>query len=113
MEIKALGKITKVRFGFGGYQEAQFGLWLLLQSRDGGSVWAAINGGWSTMIEHTEHAKWTEADRSEGYDEMTREIQRVMRAAKVDEVHELLNKPVEIITESMALKSWRVLEEVL
>lgn len=111
METK-LGKIEKIRFGFGGYNEAQVGLWLTF-SGDGIGVSHGIQGGWSLHIKHSEHCKWTEEERDVGYAKMCREVQEVMLKAKVEEVHQLVGKPVEMTFDGMILKDWRILTEVL
>ena len=112
MERKELGRIQKVSFGFGGYQDAQIGLWLTLCGGSWG-VMASVGGGWSTIIKHSEHCQWTEAERDSGYSTMLREVQDILRKAKVEDVGALVGKPIEATFEGMALKSWRILEEVL
>lgn len=111
METK-LGKIQKARFGFGGYQDVQIGLWLVIGG-DGWGTHRGIEGGWSLHIKHSEHCKWTGSNRDEGYARMCREIQEVMLKAKVEEVNQLVGKPVEVVFDGMILKSWRILTEVL
>lgn len=111
-ERKELGKIRSVRFGFGGYQDGEVGLFLEF----GGNAWgvsASISGGWSTTIKHSKSCRWTEEDRTNQYANMCREIQEVLKKAKVNAVHELQGKPVEVTFDGMTLKSWRVLDEVL
>lgn len=110
---KKLGKITEVKFGFGGYQDAQFGLSLLFEC-NGIGCGTFVCGGWNySSIQHDSLCKWTEDDRDKGMAEMCKDICRILSAAKVDTVEELLGKPVEIATEGFTLKSWRILEEVL
>lgn len=111
-ERKEFGRIKSVRFGFGGYQECEFGLFLEL----GGTAWGvntSISGGWSTRIKHGQYSKWTEEGRSKQYDEMCRKLQDVLTKAKVENVDGLIGKPVEVTFDGMALKDWRILEEVL
>lgn len=111
---RKLGKITDVKFGNGGYQDAQFGLTLTLESKSGTGCGVFVCGGWNySHIKHDSYCKWTEEDRTNGMAEMCREICRILHDAKVDTVDKLLGKPVEFATESFTLKSWRILEEVL
>ena len=45
---KELGQIQEVRFGHGGYQDVQMGLWLVMGKKGGGwGVSTSINAGWS------------------------------------------------------------------
>jgi len=109
-ERKELGKIQKVHFGLGGYQDAQVGLWLQL----GGEGWGVQTGevgGWSFPPD--EHAKWTLEDQIDNYALMVRKILDLLSAAKVDAIHKLEGKPVECTFDSMVLQSYRILTEVL
>jgi hypothetical protein len=108
------GKIQKVHFGFGGYQDVQIGLYVTLGSDKGAwGVMASIEGGWSTHIEHSERCQWTEESRDKGYAKMLREVQEVLKKAKVDSVDKLLGKPIEATFDGMQLVDWRIMEEVL
>jgi hypothetical protein len=108
---KRLAKIESVSFGYGGYQEAQFGLSLVFKGQGWGI--STFKGTWSTDIEVTKHTKWNEADRSKDFDELVRFVNETLRKAKVRTVDELKNIPVEVTIEENTIKSWRVLEEVL
>lgn len=111
-ERKELGKIGSVKFGIGGYQDCMIGLHVSLE----GAGWGVSDtkSAWdSNLIEHTEHCKWTEADRSAQYDGIVRYVSDLLRAAKVSSVDALKGKPVEVTFEGMTLKSWRILTEVL
>lgn len=109
---KVLGKIEGVRFGRVGYQEAFFGLELTFEFAGGGVV-GGIYGGWSVMIDCSEHCMWTEADRDHQNAEMCRKVDAILGAAKVRNVAELKGKPVEITFERRTIKDWRILTEVL
>ena len=104
-----LGKIKSVRFGFGGYQDAQFGLTVDM----GGDGWGVgdFKGWWSSPP--SSGAKWTEADRREGFSDLTLWLIDLMTQAKVHDVADLHGVPVEITFDGNLLKSWRVLSEVL
>lgn len=112
MNEKVLGKITKVEFGFGGYQDAQMGLSLTFEGKDWG-VSKFICGGWNNSINPSEYSKWNEDDRSDNRIKMINEIDKVLTDAKVDHVSQLKNKPVEVEFEGNVIKEWRILTEVL
>lgn len=109
---KRLGKITSVRFGHGGYQDAMLGLSITL----GDGSWGVgdFKGNWDAeLIKHTEHTKWTEEDRSKGYDETMRFISKLLKEANVDTVDKLKDIPVEVTFDGNLLKEWRILTEVI
>lgn len=112
MEEKALGKIEKVYFGYGGYQDMQFGLTVVL-SFDGKGCMDFIDGGWSENVKSDKYTKWTEEDRSNQRVEMIKKINKLLKDAKVKTIDELKGKPIEITNEGLTLKSWRILTEVL
>lgn len=108
-ENKWLGRITKAEFGFGGYQEAMFGLSVTIEST--GSGIGDFKGGWA--IDRPESAKWTEQDRRDHIFEAVWEVKDILSKAKRMHVSQLKGVPVEVTCEGNILKSWRVLEEVL
>ena len=103
-----LGKISAVRFG---KQDARLGLFLTLS---GSSAVGTAYETWDPVdiIPEGNH-KWTEEDRDKELSIIMRQISNLLHKAKVDNVNDLLNIPVEITFENMMLKSWRILEEVL
>lgn len=112
-ERKELGKIQSVRFGHGGYQDAMIGLSLTFGG-EGWGVGAFINGGWdAATMKRSEHAKWTEAERTAQQAELVVKISELLKAAKVNDVSKLLNIPVECTFDGNMLKDWRILTEVL
>lgn len=113
----ALGKIESASFGHGGYQDAMLGLHVTICG-DGWGVGATKSAWDAKMIECSEHAKWTEEDRSKQYAEIMRYVSELLAAAKVDSVDKLKGIPVETTFEGehlagAKLESWRVLTEVL
>lgn len=110
MTEKVLGKIKHARFGFGGYQDAMFGLSLSF-SMNGSGINDFINGGWSMPI--TEHTKWTEEDRGKQQAVLCTRLIKILNEAKVNDVTKLVGIPVEVEIENMSLKSWRILTEVI
>ena len=110
---KYLGKISDVRFGDGGYQDAMFGLSLSF-SFDRNSGISTFSGFWSpAQINPDEYSEWTEKDRETQMLKCFRLIIDTMYKAKVTDIYQLKGKPVEIEIENQTLKSWRILEEVL
>ena len=107
MENK-LGKISKVSFGFGGYQEAQFGISFVL----GGESWG-VGDFWGMWASRTTGAKWSVEDQKESFGDMCLKIIDLLKLAKVDSVDKLKGTPVEVEFEGNCLKSWRVLKEVI
>lgn len=109
---KRLGKIEKVSFGLGGYQDICIGLNVTLA----GDFWAVSDSkaAWdANLIDCSEYCKWTEEDRSAQYAEIVRYVSDLLYAAKVSNVQQLQGKPVEVTFDGMKLKSWRILTEVL
>jgi hypothetical protein len=108
--IKRIGKIKSVSFGNGGYQDAMFGVSFEL----GGDGWGVgdFKGAWGPGID-SKNCKWTETDRSNEYAQTMRFIASTMTKARVNEIHELVNIPIEVKLDGNMLKSWRILEEVL
>jgi hypothetical protein len=112
MEKKHLGKIDHVEFGLGGYQDAMFGLTLSF-SFDGCGIGTFISGGWNNSIKVSEYTKWTEEDRNRQRAEMCEKVNQLLLDAKVNSVHQLGGKPVEITIENSTFKDFRILKEVL
>jgi len=108
METK-LGRITHVRMGYGGYQDAMFGISFQL----GGDGWGTGDfwGHWA--MKPTEHHKWTEADQRESLGKMSLRVVQLLRDAKKQDIQDLKDVPVEVTFDGMTLSSWRILTEVV
>ena len=108
LEVK-LGKINKVKFGSGGYDDAMFGVTFNL----GGNGWGVGDfwGMWSNPP--SPHAKWTVEDQMKSRAETMTKLIDLMQKAKVNDLNKLQGIPVEVTFEFKSLKSWRILEEVL
>lgn len=108
-ERKELGKIQNITFGWGGYQEAEFGLSVTM----GGEAWGvgSFRGTWG--IARSDHAQWTEEDRVRQLGETALYVRDLLKAAKKQHVAELKGVPVECTFEGNSLKEWRILSEVL
>ena len=112
MDGKMLGRITKATFGFGGYDEAMFGLSLTFTGGGDGS-WGCghFEGPWS--MEPSEHTQWTKESQIKQMYEACWLLKDTLVKAKKKDVSQLVGVPVECTFEGNLLKSWRVLEEVL
>ncbi len=110
--VKHLGKISNVTIGTGGYQDAMFGISFTL-SFDGCSAVSDFWGAWGPGIEWSDRCKWTEADREKQIADSFWRLAKIMEAAKVSEFRKLEGVPIEVELDGMAMKSWRVLKEVL
>ena len=111
MEIeKRIGKIQKIRFGHGGYQDACLGITIELGSGSGWGV-GDFKGTWA--CEPDNHCKWTKDDQTKAWGEMCQWLNKLLSNAKVDSMDKLVGKPVEVEFEGMRMKSWRILEEAI
>lgn len=106
---KQLGKITEVKFGFGGYQDAQIGISFMF----GGDGWGVGTfwGHWA--MARSERTEWTEGERLHSLGETVMKIKQILEDAKVQSVDDLKGVPVECEFDGNLLKDWRVLKEVL
>ena len=104
-----LGKIQRASFGYGGYQDAQFGVSFTL----GGEFWGVgdFRGGWG--MEPSEHAKWTAEENNKVISEACVWLRDILKAAKKQHIAELIGVPIEATFDGLKLSSWRVLTEVL
>jgi len=106
---RELGKIESAKFGLGGYQGVQFGVWFCIKS-EGGS---ACNGKGVWTSEITESTQWTEKDRGKTLEEIMRYVMDLLEKAKVDDFNDLVGIPVEATIDGNSLKEWRILTEVI
>ncbi len=65
------------------------------------------------MIKANDRNKWTEEGRSKQNDETVRYISDLLKDAKVHNVHDLQDIPIEATFVNRTLKSWRILTEVI
>lgn len=110
---KQLGKITEVKFGFGGYQEAMFGLSIEFKIGTSGGCMAFVGGWWSNATKPDANTQWTEADRTKAKVDLCDEIQKILVDAHVSSIDKLIDIPCEIWIEDGVVKGWRILTEVL
>lgn len=106
---KKLGKIDRVSFGHGGYQDCMIGISFDFSC----GPWTVSDfwGYWN--LERTKKATWTEQDRVDNLGKMVMKINDLLSKAKVTSVDKLKGIPVEVTFEGQRLKEWRVLTEVL
>lgn len=104
-----LGRIQKISFGWGGYQDAMLGVSITL----GGKSWGVgdFKGAWG--VERSERTQWTEADRLRELGEACMWVKDMLTKAKVQTLDQLKDVPIEATFDGNKLVSWRVLEEVL
>jgi hypothetical protein len=104
-----LGRIQKISFGWGGYQDAMIGINLTL----GGQSWGVgdFKGTWG--IERSDRAQWSEEDRLRQLGEACMWLRDLLTKAKKQTLDDLVGVPIEATFDGNLLKSWRVLEEVL
>ncbi len=103
------GKIVSISLGYGGYQDAMFGISTTL----GGPAWGVddFNGYWAT--ERDNHCRWTEKDREESFIKMLWWIKALLDDAKVTSLAALQGSPIEATFKDNRLESWRIMSEVL
>ena len=108
-ERKEIGKIKRISFGFGGYQDVMIGISFVL----GGESWGVndFSGAWAT--ERTDRAQWTEDDRLRQLGETCMLARKLMTDAQVTSLEDLMDAPIEATFEGMRLKSWRILTEAI
>jgi len=111
---KELGKIASYDVGIGGYQDAMLGIHIIFEGKGWGV--GTDECYWSpSIIQVSEHTKWTEKDRSKAFDKIMRSIDKTLSEAKVKRTQDLVGIPVEITLDGPFgnIKSWRILTEVL
>lgn len=105
---KYIGKITDVKFGSGGYDEAMTGFSFNLDSTGGG-----CGDFWGTWTNRPKDAKWTVVSQGEAFAAAVFRARDMMKEAKVSDFNDLKNKPIEVTFDNGRLHSWRILTEVL
>ena len=109
MITKRLGKITRVAFGFGGYQDDMIGV----RWEFGGEGWATatFEGDW--VGARSEGVKWTEEDRLRNLGTLVMRLSSILLAAKKSDLSKMVDVAIEAKFEDRVLVEWRVLTEVL
>jgi len=106
---KEIGKIQKIKFGYGGYQDAMIGVSFTL----GGESWGVSDfwGAWAG--ERCESTQWSEQDRINTLGETSMRISKILDDSKKKDLNDMLNVPIECTFDGNLLKSWRILTEVI
>lgn len=108
-ERKELGKITAAEIG---EVDGRIGIWFTFN----GNAWGVGDTShwwWSDRIAVTSSTKWTETDRQAAKADAMTFLGRILNEAKVQYLHQLEGKPVEVMFDGMTMTSWRILTEVL
>ena len=105
-----LMKIREITMGMGGYQGAEFGLFIQFEGSGCGvgtslSMWAR---------DPDEHCRWTQKDQERTWADAMRLVRDTLIKSRRRDLASLVGIPVEVTFGSDdCIKSWRVLEEVL
>lgn len=106
---KSIGKITGVRFGKCGYDDAGFGISISVETQDG----CATHELWVWSSPPSKDAKWTVFDQDKKLVEISRYVMQLIKDAKVNSVEKLRGVPVEAIWEGQVIIDVRILTEVI
>lgn len=106
---KSLGKILDVRFGFIPDYPSLFGLDLTFKLSDG----CGIGTGGKYTVNISEACKWSEEERNAALIDMINQVIKIMKDAKITNISDLKNKPVEVTIDRNMFKDFRILTEVL
>ena len=108
---KRIGKIKKISFGFGGYQDAQLGVSVELGSDK--ESWGVndFRGFWGT--DRSTSCKWTEKDREIALGKMCMWVKDLITDSNKTKIDQLAGVPVEVTFDGNLLKEWRILTEVI
>ena len=109
---KALGKISNIRFGLGGYNDATLGLHIGFEFGAGGCGHSMSFWDYE-LIECTDSCQWTEEDRTAQVVTVMVALSSLLKKAKVRSVDDLKGIPVEVTLDGNSFKDFRILEEVL
>lgn len=104
-----LGKITNVRFGSIPDYPFLFGIDFDFSLGDG----CHISSGGKYTINVDKDCKWTSQERKDAIEKSIDFIVQILKDAKVNDVYELKNKPVEVYIQDKRFIDFRILTEVL
>jgi hypothetical protein len=106
---KLLGKISDVRFGFIPDYPFLFGLDLTFKLSDS----SGIGTGGKYTVNISEACKWSEEEKNAALIDMINQVIKIMKDAKITNISDLKNKPVEVTIDRNIFKDFRILTEVL
>lgn len=101
-----IGKISNVLFGRQKDYPFLFGLQLTFTGKGWG-----VTG--SYMVNISDECRWERYDRREAITKIVDRINRILTDAKVTDVYELKNVPVEVTFDGQLFHDFRILTEVL
>lgn len=104
-----IGKIERIEFGHGGYQNACIGVSVVLS----GKGWGVQDFKGTWHIPRSATAQWTEEDRIRSLGETVMWLNGILNDANRQTVSELKGVPVKAEFDGGRLVSWRILTEVL
>lgn len=107
-----LGKVKSIKYGYGGYQDVEWGVSINF-SLDGGSTGCGtFMGMWA---HRSEGAQWTLADQHDRWVEVQHHLIGMCKAAGVKTIDQLEGIPVEVTFDSPygKMQDYRILTEVL
>lgn len=105
-----LGKITEATFGKDADRGFLFGLSLTFSL--GGSAY--VGDGSKYMENISEACGWdNEQQRQQRFMSNLEQLNKILTDAKVNSVHELIGKPVEVTLVNSTFKDFRILTEVI
>jgi len=106
---KKLAKISRAYFGVISDYPFLMGLDLSFSADSWG-----IGSGGRDMVNMNTEAKWSnDAEHKEAVFKMVLKVKSILEEAKVESVHALIGKPVEVTIENNVFKDFRILTEVL
>jgi len=106
---KLLGKISDVRFGFIPDYPFLFGLDLTFKLSDS----SGIGTGGKYTVNISEACKWSEEEKNAALIDMINQVIKIMKDAKITNISDLKNKPVEVTIDRNIFTDFRILTEVL
>lgn len=109
MTEKVLGKITSANFGQVKDYPFLFGLQLYFKLGDG----SLVGSGSTYTINISEECRWEKSEREAAIVHMIETTNKTLEDAKVNFIHDLINKPVEVEIDKNTFKDFRILTEVL
>ena len=104
-----LGKITNVRFGSIPDYPFLFGIDFDFSLGDG----SGISSGGKYTVNISKNCKWSSEERKEAIENSIDFIVKILEDAKVNDVYDLKNKPVEVYIQDNTFVDFRILTEVL
>lgn len=112
-----LGKIKKVKFGMGGYQDVQVVFEFVLEGKGWGTT-STFEGGWSHITKEEANinpdAKWNHESRVKQIGEKAWQVIELMKDAKATSLTDLEGKPVRAyFSNEGRLLNFEILKEVL